>query len=176
MALRGPCWRGFMIRGYEIALWGLLLIAALWDLKTGKIPNRLTFPFMLLGLFFQFTAHGIAGVAQSGLAIGAAFTIFFPLYAIHAMGAGDAKLLMAAASFMDVASSIRLGIISILVGAGVGLFILVAQRGKSVAIASIRNHLSFSRPPEQGMRIPFAPALLCSYILIEIGGYYSWFH
>lgn len=75
-----------------------IAIAALatgWDLRTGLIPNRITFPAMLLGLILNtyYTGwHGL-GTSLAGLALGI-LLLFIP-FAIGGMGAGDVKLLAA---------------------------------------------------------------------------------
>lgn len=164
-----------MARGSELALWGLLISASITDLRFGKIPNRLTFPFIILGLIFQTVTLGTAGLTQSGLAVGAAFALFFPLFAMGAFAAGDVKLLMAIASFLSVPLIIRIGILSILIGAAVGLFLLLAQKGSPAALASIRSHLRLAKPHTVGLRMPFAPAVFCAFILSQIGEYRAWF-
>ncbi|MBI1859302.1 MAG: prepilin peptidase [Deltaproteobacteria bacterium] len=157
----------------DIAIWVLLIAGSISDLRSGKLPNNLTFPFIVAGLLYQAIAVGLPGLTQSGMAVGAAFAIFFPLFALGAFAAGDVKLLMAAAAWMSVPSVIRLGVLSILFGAAVGLIVMVASRGRNVAIASLKSHLKLSRATG-GFRMPFAPAVFCAYVLTQIGELYAW--
>ncbi len=169
-----------MVWGTEISLWILLGVASYCDLRTGKIPNRLTFSFILTGILFQMFFMGTHGLSRSGLAVGAAFAIYFPLFAMRAVAAGDVKLLMGVAAWTNVQLAVQIGLLSILVGAAVGLFFMVTSRGGFVALASIKQHWTLSnRPaagqqPLDGTRIAFAPALFCAYLLTKIGGYYGW--
>ena len=165
-----------MAWGGEIALWALLSTAAICDLRFNKIPNRLTLPALALGLAIQWLTSGIEGLARGGLAAGAAFLLFFPLYMFfRTFGAGDVKLLMAAGSFLETTSIVRVGIISVLVGAAVGLVMLIASHGLKTAFSQLRGHLSLTAPKIASTRIPFAPAVFCAFVLCKIGGMLAWF-
>lgn len=163
-----------MVLGMEIALWVLLIAASYTDITYRKIPNRLTFTFIVLGLLSQTVVQGIPGLSQSGLAVGAAFILFFPLFATRVFSAGDVKLLMAAGSFLTTAQTLRLALSSIVVGAIVGLFVLIGERGVSAAIGQVRGHLSLQRPKVEGTYIPFAPAVLCAFTLLKIAEVLAW--
>lgn len=140
--------------GIEIAQWALLSIAALCDLKWGKIPNRLTFAFIFFGLLVQTVQSGATGLGRSAFAIGAAFILYFPLFVMRALAAGDVKCLMAFAAWSDAMVTVRIGIISILVGAVVGLWVLLTSRGLIPAISSIKEHWTSLKRPAEGLRIP----------------------
>lgn len=164
---------GNMSRAIEMALWALLISASYCDLSHQKIPNILTVPFLVLGLVGQSFLHGIQGLTQSGLAVGAAFILFFPLFATKIFSAGDVKLLMAAGSFLNTVTTIRLGLISIVVGAAVGLFVLITERGTTMALMQIKGHLSLE-PKTRSTQIPFAPAVFCAFLLMRIGEVLAW--
>ena len=67
----------------------VLLLASLWDLKKGKIPNMLIVTGALYGLlrvfYYQTFFRHIPGIIIPIL-------IFYPLYKIGTIGAGDIKL------------------------------------------------------------------------------------
>jgi prepilin peptidase CpaA len=66
--------------------------AAVSDVKEWRIPNRLTYPAMAVGLLLQGILHGWKGLvlgAGGGLVFGGVFMLF---YMVRAMGAGDVKL------------------------------------------------------------------------------------
>ena len=59
---------------------GCAVTGAIFDLKSRRIPNRLTFPAMLAGLLLHLVLNGIHGLgfaAASGLIAGAIFAIFW---------------------------------------------------------------------------------------------------
>src|ERR1017187_8533560 len=74
----------------------LLIAAAVFDVRYRRIPNWLTVSGVLVGVALN-AAIGLpeAGTAFAleGLALG--FGVYFLLYVLHAMGAGDVKLMAA---------------------------------------------------------------------------------
>ena len=71
----------------------VLVEAACIDGRQLRVPNWLTYHFMVVGLAFWVYFGGVAGLLWSleGLAVG--LVALLPLYAIGGMGAGDVKLL-----------------------------------------------------------------------------------
>lgn len=72
-------------------LLALLMIAAFFDLETEKIPNWITFPGIILGLFL-----GTPSPAEKILGL----LLFFFLGMFHLMQMGDLKLLMMIHTFL----------------------------------------------------------------------------
>ena len=70
-------------------------LATGWDLKTGRIPNNITFPAMLLGLILNTYYSGWHGLVTSLAGLGLGILLLFVPFAIGGMGAGDVKLLAA---------------------------------------------------------------------------------
>lgn len=80
---------------HSVAWWPVVLavtLAALWDLRTRRIPNWLVFPFLLGGLIVSTIIDGWSGLSQSalGLLLGAFLLGIF--YLLGGMGMGDVKL------------------------------------------------------------------------------------
>lgn len=86
----------------------LLLLAAAFDLRTHRIPNWLTLSGGLCALaysaFVPFWPHGGFLWSLGGGALG--FAVFFPLYALGAMGAGDVKLMAMAGAFLGAGNAL----------------------------------------------------------------------
>lgn len=76
-------------------LLALVLVAAVYDLRYRRIPNWLTLPGVVCGLVLNslLADYWLDGLTFSlkGLALG--FGLYFVLYALRAMGAGDVKLM-----------------------------------------------------------------------------------
>ncbi|RMH36877.1 MAG: prepilin peptidase [Nitrospirae bacterium] len=70
-----------------------LVIAAATDVRSGRIPNAITFPLASIGVAVHGITRGWDGVLFSleGLAVGLGALLLF--YALGGMGAGDVKLL-----------------------------------------------------------------------------------
>jgi prepilin peptidase CpaA len=87
-----------------LALLLLLLLAAVVDLRSYRIPNVLTVTGMLAGLALN--AFGSAdpwsglGHAFAGMAV--ALLLLLPLHALRALGAGDVKLMAAVGAFLGL--------------------------------------------------------------------------
>jgi prepilin peptidase CpaA len=105
----------------------VLVAAACIDGRQLRVPNRLTYPFMALGLAFSFHAGGWPGLLSSleGLAVGL-FTLL-PLYAIGGMGAGDVKLMAGLGAWMGPAHTFGAFVTLALVGGVLGAGMMVAS-------------------------------------------------
>ncbi len=162
-----------MLGGFEWILWALLISATATDLIWGKIYNALTLPALLTGLVCRFTFGGVEDLKTALIAIALTFTLFFPLYLLKTWAAGDVKLLLAIAAWSTASFSIRLGVASILFGAVVGFVILIKSRGLKKSTQSVAKHLSDSKNAV-GFRMPFAPAILCAFIILKIADLKHW--
>ncbi|MEL7238306.1 MAG: A24 family peptidase [Planctomycetota bacterium] len=108
-----------------LPLFGFLVVAAVWDWKTRKIPNLVTFPMLLAGLAKAAVApHLLDGVLPevSGLSIAllgvlAGFGAGVPLMVLGARGGGDAKLYMAAGAWVGPMGVVYLFAIEAIIGA-----------------------------------------------------------
>lgn len=89
-------------------------IAAWTDLRTRRIPNRLTAPMCVAGLIFQvafFRLEGL-GIALAGFAAG--FGIFFVLWMIGSAGGGDVKLMGALGPWLGGIMTLQVMLVSLL--------------------------------------------------------------
>jgi prepilin peptidase CpaA len=101
----------------------LLALACVSDLRTRRIPNVLTVSAAGAALLFHATTGGwsAAGWSLAGLFVGA--LLFFPMFALRGMGAGDVKLLAAVGAWLGpgqvatvaLATSIAGGVIAVVV-------------------------------------------------------------
>ena len=107
---------------FQILLILLVIPAAFYDVKWRRIPNWLVLAGLLAGLALNTFLFELPGLKVSLFGIAFASFIYIPLYALRAMGAGDAKLMMA------------LGAIA---GAGpwLGIFFFTAILGGVIAVA-----------------------------------------
>lgn len=106
----------------------LLTLACISDLRTRRIPNVLTFSSAACALLFHLFTGGWPAAAWSlgGYLLGAA--LFFPMFALRGMGAGDVKLLAAVGAWLGpgqvalvaLATSIAGGVLGLVVAIGYG--------------------------------------------------------
>jgi prepilin peptidase CpaA len=92
------------------------MVAVICDVRTRRIPNVLTFGSTAAALAFSLADGGPRGVGLSmaGWLVGAA--LFFPMFALRGMGAGDVKLLAALAAWLGPVSAVWLGIYASIAG------------------------------------------------------------
>ena len=115
-------------------IWALLLavvlVAAAYDVRFRRIPNWLTVTGVLAGIGMNtFLYQGLPGLVFSLKGLGLAFAIYVVLYALHAMGAGDVKLMAAVGAIVGWENWFGIFIVTAMVGGVMGL-ILVASRGR----------------------------------------------
>jgi prepilin peptidase CpaA len=85
----------------SLCMFAFAAAGAAWDVKTGKLPNRLTVPVFFAGLLFWAAAglwaEGLGGLtdkllfALGGFAVG--FGILFGLWLVGGGGGGDVKFM-----------------------------------------------------------------------------------
>ena len=117
-------------RGIEVVLLALVLGAAVYDVRYRRIPNWLTLLGVLVGVGLNtFLYRGWQGMrfALLGLALG--FGVYFVLYAMRAMGAGDVKLMAAIGSMVGWSDWFGIFVITAIIG-GLAALVLVATRGR----------------------------------------------
>ena len=75
-------------------------VGGITDVTSRRIPNKLTYLGMLVAIAGRSALqgwHGLGSALAGGLVGGGAFLVFF---LIHAMGAGDVKLITAVGCFV----------------------------------------------------------------------------
>jgi prepilin peptidase CpaA len=107
----------------------LVTIAAIYDLRWRRIPNWLVFPGLLIGLALNTFLFEWAGLKSALLGILVATVIYFPLYLIRGMGAGDVKLMMAVGALAGYPRWLGIFITTAILG-GVIALVLLALRGR----------------------------------------------
>ncbi len=91
--------------------------AACWfDLRTRRIPNALTFPAALVGLITATVVHGGYGTFSSVAGLFVGLLLFFPLFALKGLGAGDVKLLGAIGAWLGTAAVLMVAFYTALAG------------------------------------------------------------
>jgi prepilin peptidase CpaA len=92
----------------------VVLIAAVTDLRSRRIPNWLTAPALPIGLAAQ-TVYG-DGFWPGLLGALAGFTALFVLFAIGAGGAGDVKLFAVVGAFVGIGNLLAVFVLVALIG------------------------------------------------------------
>lgn len=113
---------------YPIALaLGAVCLAAIIDLATHRIPNKLTAPVVLAGLMLQAWLHGLNGLLDGFLGVLSAFMFFLPFYLFRWIAAGDVKLVMAVGACLGWRLGILTGLTTMLLGSLVAFVFLLVK-------------------------------------------------
>jgi prepilin peptidase CpaA len=111
----------------------LVMAAAMWqDVRTNRIPNKLTLAGFVAALLMR-AVIGL-GAFGSGLAgAGLALVIMLPLFALRAIGGGDAKLFAVVGAFLGPVGFLMALLASAVVGGFIGVAAAV-RRGVIVPV------------------------------------------
>jgi len=146
----------------------LVIVAAFWDIRTRRIPNWLTLSGVLLGVALNTFLFEINGLWFSLKGLGVAFGVYFVLYLLRAMGAGDVKLMAAVGAAAGAGNWLGILLLTSVAGAVAGL-LLVAFKGRlrktlgnlGIIITSLgRGRAPYKETPEldvssdKAMRLP----------------------
>lgn len=137
-------------------LFGALIMAAVIDTRTRKIPNWLTVFGAVIGLAFAmavpFSPQGGFGSALGGMALGLMLPL--PLYAFGVMGAGDVKLFAMIGAFLGSSDIAFAVLCSFIVGGAAalgfalvhGVFLRMMANIKNIAQLSLFSVMGSMRP------------------------------
>ena len=109
---------------------GLLVVAAVVDWRTRRIPNWVTFSLVISGLAQSWMPQAIVGPWGSigGMLAGIALTLV--LYLIRALGAGDVKLLAGIGAWFGPQAALAIFCVEAIVGMLMAIA-QAAQQGKT---------------------------------------------
>jgi len=152
-----------------------LAAAAAMDLRTLRIPNRLTTFAALAGLgvsalvwrpWYDALAWSVAGMA-TGLAV------MLPMYALRALGAGDVKLMAAVGAYLGPGDVLIATVFVLIAGGAIAIAVALRRRAferllrnaaglgwglVSTAWAGLRPRMHMSADHSAG-RMPYAVAI-----------------
>ena len=128
-----------------LAVAGFVLIAAVSDLSSRRIPNWLTVSALFVAICFHTLTAGWAGLgfALGGFATG--FSILLVLWLIGGGGGGDVKLMGALGGWLGAKSILYVFLCSSVFAAGAAIVMLVSQvingtlAGKLVPVTANKN-------------------------------------
>lgn len=87
--------------------WGVVLVAslvaALWDVKSRRIPNGLTLPLLVAGIIAAFVQDDLKSSLLAAVVLGFPYVL---LFMFAGGGAGDAKLMAAIGSWLGLSNGI----------------------------------------------------------------------
>ncbi|CAE6796428.1 hypothetical protein R69619_04993 [Paraburkholderia nemoris] len=129
----------------------LVMIAALSDLQTRRIPNWLVATALVVALPVQVTLHGGADGMQMWL--GGCLTgglLLLPGYLMRLMGAGDVKLMAAVGAFCGAIGAFEIGLATFVIGGVWSLAVLLLRRQTLTVLSGAAMRLVDRAGPDGG--------------------------
>jgi prepilin peptidase CpaA len=145
----------------------LVAVATRADVRTRTIPNRLTFPALLLGLALHAALGGAGGFKSALVGMAVAGGILLPGWLFRWMGAGDVKLMAAVGAWMAWPQALIAVLASLVMGGAISLIVAMrrgvlrqALYGAATIGASVMARNPGLPQVTTGVRFPFAVAIL----------------
>jgi prepilin peptidase CpaA len=113
---------------YQVLLVIMVAIAAGFDLRYRRIPNWLVGTGLVWGMLMNTLLFGWPGLKTSLLGIGLAFIVYFPLFLVRGMGAGDVKLMMAVGALVGPLNWLYIFVMTGILGGAAALLLLAWRR------------------------------------------------
>jgi leader peptidase (prepilin peptidase)/N-methyltransferase len=159
---------GLTVLGLEVVMFGWISLAlGLIDLEHQILPDVITYPSIILGLGFSFLGGWTTPLSSViGAAVGAGLPIaVIVLYrwmrGEEGMGWGDVKYLAAIGAVVGVRDCVRILIVASVLGAAIGIGLIIAGRGSSKTALPFGTFLALAvlvwlfTPPEWRAVVPF---------------------
>lgn len=107
---------------------GVASVAAVVDHRTGKIPNWLTFPVLILAPIYWYAAHGSLGLAASAGGMLVCGVAPFIAYRAGGMPGGDLKLFAAVGGLVGPTIGIEIEFFAMVAASAFGALVLARKR------------------------------------------------
>ena len=153
-----------------------VLVAACYDLRTWRVPNWLTIPFLVAGVAFQSFGGRLPGAGRSMAGIALACLFFGIPWWIGAMGLGDLKLAAGVGAWIGPGQLVTASVFTALAGGVFAVGWALWHGSLNASLDSAGDLLTpwRARPPESkkevrartpATAIPYAPAIAFGTLL-----------
>ena len=134
----------------QILLVLVVVTAGVYDIRYRRIPNWVSVAGVLIGIGLNTFLPDASGLWSSLTGLGLAYLIYFPLYLLRGMGAGDVKLMGAVGAIVGPWNWLAVFILSAMLGGLIGVILLITKGRLSRTIRNVGrmlNELAHLRPP-----------------------------
>jgi prepilin peptidase CpaA len=164
-----------------MALGSLLALAALSDLRSRRVSNALNLGILVLGVAFAFASVApVAAARQVAGGVGVGLLIWFPMFALRLMGAGDVKLLAACGAWLGWQGMLVASLATGVSGGVLGALWLLRTHGAPTAVHTVATAvrtpwLMKMRPYDARERMPYAVAIALGVAVAWYLQHGAWF-
>lgn len=154
----------------ELLLLSICVVAAIYDVRTRRIPNELTLSCAIAGLVTHAASLTTAGIYLVWLC--GAVAAGFALYRLGGIGAGDVKLLAAGTALLGWPLGLTFLLYSALCGGLQALAALLARRNGYQTLFCLLATPGALRAGASGVKVPYALAIaggaLCTALSVSL--------
>ncbi len=116
-------------------------MAVITDLSSTRIPNILILSGLIIGIFYRVICLGDRHYIAILLGIVIPVILFFPLFALRVMGAGDIKLFAVTGAFFTLGENLKCIVFAIFVGGIIALAKVLLYRNLKERIKYMFGYL-----------------------------------
>jgi len=131
----------------------VVAVAVVTDLRSRRIPNRLTLPFLAAGLASGAVTRGLSGLAYSAAGAGLAVLLLAAFCILRGMGWGDLKLCAAVGAWIGP-GPMGLALLATAISGGLAAVVALSWRGLGHRLPA---RLTLDDP--SAFKLPYAPAI-----------------
>lgn len=140
---------------YVVAVASFVLVAAISDYRTRRLPNWLTVPACGAAIVLHTAINGLTGLTFAVVGFATGFSILLVLWLIGGSGGGDVKLMGALGAWLGASLTLYVFVLTAALAAlltGVVLFVGLLSRGFSSVRRSLGPGLAGSTGQRQRSR------------------------
>lgn len=162
---------GIIVKYFELSI--VIVLALISDIRTYKIKNSITLPFMIIGIVTNIYLNSLQGLFFSLKGIVAPILLLIIFFILRMLGAGDIKLFSSIGAIMGVKFVFYTIMYTFLTGGLLALLLMIIRKNgverfkyllryiKSCFItSSILSYTDFNDKNDKG-KFPFAAAIAC---------------
>ena len=162
------------------------MIGAVSDVRAKRIPNWLTYGSLAAGMALRAWLEGWRGLGQGVLGVLVGGGVFFLLYLVGGMGAGDVKLIAAVGAWVGVHNILLTLVTTAMAGAGLAVLYMVSCRRVGSTIqnmgallhfhltSGIRPHPELNLRDPSTIRIPYGLAIAAGTLFLFLSTATFW--
>ncbi|MFD1039290.1 prepilin peptidase [Virgibacillus byunsanensis] len=138
----------------NLAVFLILIISTITDLRNRKILNMVTLPAILVALIYHWFTTSLDGFIFSGLGFLVGLGLLFIPFIMGGIGAGDVKLLAAVGAWKGTMFVLYTGVYAAIIGGLISLIILIKRRQFGFTLKSMLFSILYLKGTKGSLQVP----------------------